>query len=143
MFGANRGMMIGRTILAVLIAVSLALLPATRSFTTTVKPVGTSMSAEMVSAQMSSPEMSMSEDMTTSDMAMSDISDCCPKLSPCDKGMDDCAFMAGCALNCFGFLGTSFSLVVFPAILAGLTTPYASAPLRAQTSGPPFRPPRV
>jgi hypothetical protein len=128
-------MSLGRTILALLIAASVAALPAGRGVARTVKAADISMSAEK----------SMSEDMSVSeDMSMSeDMSDCCPKMNPCDQGMNDCGSMAGCPLNCFGLSSTSFSSVVLPSILASLTPPLASNPFRAQTSGPPFRPPRV
>jgi hypothetical protein len=123
-------MNIARTIVAVLIAVSVALLPATRGFAVTAK------SANAMA------EMSTSDDATMSDMSI-DMSDCCPKVNPCGKGTDDCASMAGCALKCFSFSNTAFSLVVFSSIPADLIAPYASAPLRSPASSPPFRPPRV
>jgi hypothetical protein len=84
-------MSIGRTIVALLIALSVAILPAAASAGMTVK----------------SPQAAgiyLTEDM----------SDCCPhKVSPCEKAMDDCGAMAACALKCFSFLGTS-AVIVFP-----------------------------
>jgi hypothetical protein len=111
----------GRTILAVLIAWAVAMLPAAGGAGVSVK----------------SPEpadMSMMEDMT----------DCCPhKANPCEKAMDDCAAMATCVLKCFSFTGTSSSNIVFPSTFAKMTTSFAANPFSSQAGSPPFRPPRV
>ena len=109
-------MNLGRTILALLIALSVAMLPAAAGGL-------------------------ISNDMT--DMsAMGD--DCCPpKANPCDKAMGDCSSMAACALKCFSFSGSSYSIVAFPSIPASLSPPFESNSFRSQTSSPPFRPPRV
>ena len=79
-------MSIGRTILALLVALSVALLPAAAGAGVSVKsPAQADMSA------------------------MEDMHDCCPKANPCDKAMDDCGTMATCALKCFSFAATSSS----------------------------------
>jgi hypothetical protein len=110
-------MSIGRTILALLIVLSVAMLPAAVGARIIVK----------------SADMSAMEDM-----------DCCPhKADPCDKAMDDCASMATCALKCFSFAGTSFSNIVFPSSSAKLPASIAVNPFSSQTGSPPFRPPRV
>jgi hypothetical protein len=110
---------IGRTILALVIALSVAMLPAAGG------------------AGVKSPEsvdMSMMEDMT----------DCCPhKANPCEKAMDDCAAMATCVLKCFNFAGTLSSIIVFPSACAKMATFFANNPFSSQTGSPPFRPPRV
>jgi hypothetical protein len=107
----------GRTILAVLIALSVAMLPA----------AGSAKSPEPA-------DMSMMEDMT----------DCCPhKANPCEKAMDDCAAMATCVLKCFSFTGTSSSKIVFPSTFAKMAAFFANNPFSSQTGSPPFRPPRV
>jgi len=110
----------GRTILALLIALSVALLPAASGAGLSVKsPAPADMSA------------------------MEDMPDCCPqKTDPCQKGIDDCAAMATCALKCFSFAGTS-SIVVFPSTFASMTIPSATNPFSSQTGSPPFRPPRI
>ena len=112
-------MRIGRTILAILIALSVAILPAA--------------GAAVVSSQSAAPEgMSMTDDM-----------DCCPhKANPCDKA-DDCGTMATCALKCFSFAGTPSSIFVFPPTFAKMTASLAVNPFSSQTGTPPFRPPRV
>ena len=112
---------IGRTILAVLIALSVATLPAA--------------GGAGVSAKSPEPaDMSMMEDMT----------DCCPhKANPCEKAMDDCAAMATCVLKCFSFAGTSSSTIVFPSTSAKMTASFATNSFSSQTGSPPFRPPRA
>jgi uncharacterized membrane protein len=119
-FVSTRAMSNGRTILALLIALSVALLPAAGGAGVSVKsPAPAGMSA------------------------MEDMPDCCPqKADPCEKAMDNCGTMATCALKCFSFVGTS-SVVVFPSTFASMTIPSAVNPLSSQTVSPPFRPPRI
>ena len=112
-------MNVGRTILALLIALAVALLPAAGG------------------AGVKSPApagMSVMEDMP----------DCCPqKTDPCAKAMDDCAAMATCALKCFSFAGAASSIIVFPSTFASLAIPLAANPFASQPGSPPFRPPRI
>jgi hypothetical protein len=113
-------MSIGRTILALLVALSVALLSAA--------------AGAGVNAKSPSPaDMSM----------MDDMSDCCPKANPCDKAMDDCGTMATCALKCFSFAATSSSVIAFPSTFAKMTPLFGGNPFSSQTGTPPFRPPRV
>jgi len=113
-------MSIGRTIVTLLIALSVAILPAAGSPGVSVK----------------SPEaadISVTEDMP----------DCCPhKANPCEKATDVCAAMAACALKCFSFVGTS-AVIVFPSAFAKMTASFAANPFCSQPGSPPFRPPRV
>ncbi len=113
-------MQIGRTILALLIALSVAMLPA----------VG------------GAGAIAKSADMTA--MAAMEDMDCCPhKTNPCDKAMDDCASMATCALKCFSFSATTLSDIVFPLRVASLSPLFGAQLFHSQTGSPPFRPPRV
>ena len=113
-------MSIARTIVTLLIALSVALLPAAASAGVSVK----------------SPEaagVSMTEDMP----------DCCPhRASPCDMATDVCGAMATCALKCFSFMGT-FAVIVFPSAFAKMTASFTANPFCSQAGSPPFRPPRV
>jgi hypothetical protein len=112
-------MNVGRTILASLIALSVALLPA----------AGGAGGKSPAPAGMS---------------VMEDMPDCCPhKANPCEKAMDDCAAMATCALKCCSFAGTALPIIVFPSTFASLTIPLAANPFASQTGSPPFRPPRI
>jgi hypothetical protein len=114
-------MNVGRTILALLIALSVAMLPA----------------AGGAGANVRSPHPA---DMS----AMEDMPDCCPqKANPCEQAMDDCAAMATCALKCFSFAGAASSIIVFPSTFASMTIPFAANPFASQPGSPPFRPPRI
>jgi hypothetical protein len=113
-------MSIGRTILAFLVALSVALLPAAAGAGVSVKsPAQADMSA------------------------MEDMHDCCPKANPCDKAMDDCGTMATCALKCFSFAATLSSAIAFPAIFATMPAIFDDKLFSSQRGSPPFRPPRV
>jgi hypothetical protein len=110
-------MNICRTIFALLIALSVATLPA----------------AGGVAAIAQSADMSMPVSMD----------DCDRAVMPCHKAMDDCQSMAACALKCFNYSETSFLIVTFPVLLADRTAAFAADLFRGQTIGTPFRPPRV
>jgi hypothetical protein len=121
-------MHVGRAILVLLLALSVAVLPMKGGAAITLK-----------SADMS--DMATSMDHMAS--AMEDM-DCCPhKKVPTEKGIPDCcSSIATCPMNCFGFIGTS-SFTVFPLLLGSVPMALASSPLRSQTGSPPFRPPNV
>jgi hypothetical protein len=111
-------MAIGRTIVAFVVAASVAMLPAVGGAAVKVK----------------SAELSASEPMH----------DCCPDpAQPCEKAVGDCTSMAVCALKCFSFAGTGLSEFLFPLIGVKRVLSLASNPLHSQTGSPPFRPPRV
>ena len=113
-------MAFARTILALMIVFSVALLPTAGAATFKLKP------QEMT-------EMSASEPM-----------DCCPPAAnPCDKSMGDCASMAACMVNCLSYAGGESSPLVYPVTLAALMPLFESGILHSHTSSPPFRPPRV
>ena len=99
-------MHLGRTILILLVALSVAMLPATGGAATSAKPADMSMSSSV-------------EDMSAS---MDDMHDCCPhKKLPSEKAIDDCcSSMATCSMNCFAFAGIFF-LDRFP-VAAGQRT---------------------
>ena len=120
-------MNIGRTILALLVAVSVAMLPAAAG-------------AGVGSKSPHQAGMSMTEDMSIAE----GMHDCCPpKANPCGHAMDDCGSMATCALKCFSFAGTSSSIVVFPSNFAKMIAPCERSPFSSQMGTPPFRPPRI
>jgi hypothetical protein len=106
-----------RTVLALLIAISVATLPVAGS----------------AALNTPSADMSMSEPMV----------DCDQPAMPCHKAMDDCQSMAACALKCFNFSATNFSVLSFPFVLTDRMPVFADGPFHPQTSSPPFRPPRV
>jgi len=114
-------MKLGRTILILLIALSVAVLPTTGGAAAAGK----------------------SADMSNMPSTMDDM-DCCPhKKLPSEKAIDGCcSSMATCPMNCFGVAGTP-SWIAFPSLLGSVPLSLVSNPLHSQTGSPPFRPPRV
>jgi hypothetical protein len=120
-------MSIGRTILALLVSLSVAMLPAAAG-------VGVS------SKTPDQADISMTEDVSMTE----DMHDCCPPMAnPCDHAMDNCGSMATCVLKCFSFAGTSSSIIVFPSTSVKMIAPLERNPFSSQTGAPPFRPPRA
>jgi hypothetical protein len=113
-------MRLARTIMAMLVAFSVAALPF----------AGGAASAEKA-AELSSSDV---------------MHDCCDHDSPCDdasKAVNDCASMAACAAKCFGYAGSALSHVRFVPIRSTLQPVRDSGLVVSQIGNPPFRPPRV
>ena len=114
---------VGRTILTMILAFSVAILPAVGGAVTVAKAVESSFA---VSAQ-----------------------DCCEHHgTPCDQGqghgtMDDCASTAACATHCFNFAGASAWDVPYAPVETGLVTSFAGPAVVSHSDPPPFPPPRV
>jgi hypothetical protein len=120
-------MNMARAILAFLIAVSLAALPAAGHGRILVKPM----------------DMSAMDQMGGQDVSAMDDMDCCPhKTDTSKKAVDDCAAMAGCVL-CTGFLAAVVSNLNFPFLLSTRAFSSPTDPLPSQAGSPPFRPPRI
>jgi hypothetical protein len=121
-------MHIGRTVLILLIALSVAVLPTGNGAAIGVKSVD--------ALGVTSVDMSH--------MASTDrMHDCCPdKNLPSRKAIDDCCSSMACPMNCFSFVGAS-SLIVPPPLLGSVTMSLVSDPVRSQKGSPPFRPPRI
>jgi len=112
---------IARTIVALLVAVSVAVLPA----------VG---GAGLKPRPMQSAEVSVVEPMH----------DCCPPaMNPCDKASNDGACMAACASACFTFAGGASAPLVHPLRLTDMLPSSETGAFHSQVASPPFRPPRV
>ena len=121
-------MRVGRIILALLIALSVAVLPAASGVAVAAKSIAMSDMAAMDHA----------------DMAAMDDMDCCPHpANSSDKAMDKSACVAMCALSCFTFGGADVSAIIFPPHQAQLIWALATNPFNSQTGRPPFRPPRL
>jgi|SRR5664279_669857 hypothetical protein len=114
---------IGRTIVAILVALSVATLPAAAGFA-----AGATTATETLASQ-----------------AMADCDHHQHKTpnGTTQKTADDGACLASCALNCFNFTAAGFSGIAFwsPAG-AALKPTHASNIFASLLSSPPFRPPR-
>jgi hypothetical protein len=112
----------GRTILAMMVAFSVAMLPAAGGF----------------AAASHMKEMSASA-------AMPDCGH--HHHAPIDKTQkhtNDCASMAACALKCFNFTGITFAGLAFSSAAGAALDPIrVSDDIPARMEGLPFRPPRV
>jgi hypothetical protein len=112
-------MRVGRTILALLIAFSVAALPAAR-----------------LSAAIPEPDLVVSAPQ----------SECCEHAAmPCHaphQKTDDCMSTSGC-IACFNFVGPVLSDVVFSPKAHKIAVLRESRDTASQTASPPFRPPRA
>lgn len=116
-------MRLARTIVAVVIAMSVAMLP-------TAGPAS-------ISAK-SSHELTVSADMA---MAMDD---CCPDHSkPCNQGGDQCQSMASCVHHTFSFLELAVSHIAYSLVLGDELIALVDQAVPLHAAGAPFRPPRV
>ena len=119
---------IGHTILAVFVALSVAIVPATAGFATTAKAVATS------NAIVDSPAAETVPDCDHHHAQPSDTK---------QKSADGCDSMAGCALKCFNLTTTSFfSLSYSSSPIAMLEPIRRESKVTSQIGSPPFRPPR-
>ena len=119
-------MAIARTIVAIWVAVSVALLPIAGGMAVASAPTATA-KATVVSM----PECCDHDD----GMAMEH-----PSMN--DMG-NECQANAGCVAKCFSLCGAMFwGPILHPPIAKGEPSPWTQ-PLRSQVGNPPFRPPRV
>jgi hypothetical protein len=129
-------MRIGRTILALLVSLSVAILPAaggavalTLSASDTAVPQAIGVDAP----EQASDPMAMAEPMD----------DCCDHgTMPCDQGKN-CASALMCAMHCFNFTTVEGSEILFLPTVAAKVLPPADFAVPSRTGAPPFRPPRV
>lgn len=113
---------IGRTIFAVLIALSVAMLPAAAGFAAGGKIAAVSVSEAV-------PNCDHHHHSLPSDTKQ--------------KSADDCASMAGCALKCFNFTGLAISGIAFSSpVSAELKPVHTSGDVSSRIGSAPFRPPR-
>lgn len=119
-------MVIGRILLTLLVALSVAAMP-----------LGGASVLAANSAKISASEISASE------VSAPDAEhDCCPDGKAGNTAMD-CGSLPGCAVKCFGGLGFAISPMIVPETFAlGGSLPVYDA-VRGHTYGPPLRPPRI
>jgi hypothetical protein len=115
---------LGRTILAIVVGLSVAILPAAAGFATSAAMTEMSVSAGM-------PDCDHHHHHTAP-------SDKTQKTANC------CADMATCAFNCFNFTATVCSDITFSSSACTALKPVRAADkLPVQIAGAPFRPPRA
>ena len=115
-------MRIGRTIVAVLVALSVATLPAATGF------AADATTAMEISAVPAMPDCDHHHNAPG---------------GKTQKSMDDGSCMAACALNCFNVMAAAFSAVAFsPPASAALKPARTSSNISSLMGSPPFRPPR-
>jgi hypothetical protein len=111
-------MAIARTLSALLIALSVALLPVASAAARTAAPA----------------EMSMSDG----------DHDCCPNaVQPCDMTKDGCMSMAACGLLTSTLSEPANPVVAFPLIASSALPLTVSEVLDSGASGPPLHPPQI
>jgi hypothetical protein len=116
-------MRIGRAIFAVLIGLSVAMLPATIGIAAGVA------TATEISASQTMPDCDHHHN--------------APASQPY-KAINGGTCIAGCALSCFGFTATEYSGISFSSQVSAALKPVgASSNISSQMGSPPFRPPRA
>ena len=129
-------MALARTILALLIAASVAVLPAAGAAAFKLK--------SQDATEMSAGKSMHDEPMHAESVHDASMHDCCPpEANPCDKAMDNCGNMATCAVKCFSGSTFASSPLSFPLTLSGVMPLFESGDFHSQTGSPPFRPPRI
>ncbi len=117
-----------RTILAFVIAWSVAILPAAGPAIVGVK----------------SSDMAVSADMAMSAEMPATMDDCCPDQGkPCDQGSDGCQAMACCAVQAASIASVAASQFEYPLVAGNLFPVLVDQAGPLHTGSPPFRPPRV
>lgn len=117
-----------RTILAFVIAWSVAMLPAAGSVIVGVK----------------STDMAVSADTAMSGEMPAAMDDCCPdQAKSCDQGTDQSQAMACCVASSVGIASVAASLLEFSLVAGNLFPILVDQAVSLHTGVPPFRPPRV
>jgi hypothetical protein len=131
-------MRIGRTLLAFLVALSLALLPTAGAFALP------SNEPTVSDAVIASGHDGCDHAWMVSEVVVASTHDCCDHQSiPADHVMKDCQASAGCTAKCFSVVALVFSSVAIPSPTGGTASHFASNPFYSQTASPPYRPPRA
>jgi hypothetical protein len=129
-------MRIARTILALLISLSVAILPAAGgavALTASAPDVAAPQALQVDAAEAASEPMAMAEPMD----------DCCDHgTMPCDQGKT-CASVLMCAMHCFNFTTVEAAVIIFPLTVAAKVLRPAESAVPSRIGAPPFRPPRA
>jgi hypothetical protein len=131
-------MRIGRTILAYLVATSLAIVPMAGAF---VVPGDEPIMSDVVAG--SAHEGCDHQSIASEEVVGASAHDCCDQSMPADNAMKGCPASADCIAKCFSFYGVLFSEEAIPPPTGGTESRFVSNPFHSQRGSPPFRPPRV
>jgi hypothetical protein len=131
-------MCIGRTILAYLVATSLAILPMAGAFAV---PSDEPTISDVVAG--SAHAGCNHQSIASEEVVVASAHDCCDQSMPADHLMKECHASAGCTAKCFSFVALVFSGVAVPSPSADTESHFVSNPFHSETASPPFRPPRV
>jgi hypothetical protein len=131
-------MRIGRTLLAFLAALSLALLPMAGAFAL---PSDEPTVSDTVIA---SADHHCDHESMASEGVVASAHDCCDHQSiPADHLMKECHGSAGCTAKCFSVVALVFSSIEISLPTGGTESHFGSNPFCSQTASPPYRPPRA
>ncbi len=115
-------MRLARTVMAFVIALSVAMPSATGAAAVSAKSAGMADSADMSVA----------------------MDDCCPDhAKPCDQGGDQCQSMVSCAYQSFGISNAAVSQFAYPLLPGHPFSTLAEQAVPLHAGNLPFRPPRV
>jgi hypothetical protein len=131
-------MRIGRTILAYLVATSLAMLPMAGAFAV---PSDEPIISDVVAG--SAHEGCDHQSIASEDVVVASAHDCCHQSMPAGHLMKECHASAGCTAKWFSFVALVFSGLAVPSPIGGTESRFVSNPFHSETASPPFRPPRV
>jgi len=125
----------GRTILAFLVALSLAMLPMAGVF---VACGDEAMASDVVVA----PAHGCDHEAIDSDVVASTHDYCDHGSMPADHAMKECPASAACIAKCCNFYAVLFSETAVPSPIGGTESHFVNNPFYSQTGSPPYRPPR-
>src|SRR5262249_25912800 len=129
-------MRIRRTILAFLVATSLAMRPMAGAFAVP--------SDEPTMSDVAAPAHEGCDHQSiASEVVGASAHDCCDHAMPADHMMNECHGFAGCTAKCFSVVALVFSEVAIASPTGGTESSFASNPFCSQTASPPYRPPRA
>lgn len=130
-------MHIGRTILAFLVALSLAMLPMAGTF---VASGDEAMASEVVVA---SAHGDCDHAAMDSDAVVKSIHECCNHAAMPTHSMNGCSGSADCIAKCLGLYAVLFSSIAIACAFGGTEPGFVSNPFHSRVASPPFRPPRI
>jgi hypothetical protein len=131
-------MRLGRTILAFLVALSLAMLPLARAF------VASGDEAIASEVMVASAHECCDHEVMASDGVVVSAHECCDHdLMLADHAMKGCSASADCIAKCFSFYAVLFSEEAVPSAIGGTEAHFKKKPFYSRTASPPFRPPRA